>query len=292
MKLVTFELAGKTAAGYVDGDQIVVCDNGPDARFAVRTLIASGAEGVKSWSDAGSAGARRVDTADVTLLPPIPEPRRDIFCVGKNYYAHAAEFHSSGFDSGAKEEVPSAPVIFTKATTSVIGPDAVVMGSYDPTGTVDYEGELAVVIGRRAFQVDKDMAMDHVFGYVIVNDVTSRELQRHHNQWVIGKGIDTFCPMGPWIATADEIGEIDELELVTRVNGEVRQKASVSNLIFDIPTLIETMSRTMTLLPGDIIATGTPVGVGIGFKPPKYLVKGDRMSVSITGLGELSNTIG
>lgn len=292
MKLVTFELAGKTAAGYVDGDQIVVCDNGPDAGFAVRTLIASGAEGVRAWSDAGSAGADRVAMSDVKLLSPIPEPRRDIFCVGKNYHAHAAEFHSSGFDSGAKEEVPSAPVIFTKATTSVIGPDTVVMGSYDPTATVDYEGELAAVIGTRAFQVDKDTAMDHVFGYVIVNDVTSRELQRHHNQWVIGKGIDTFCPMGPWIATADEIGDVAELELVTRVNGEVRQRASVSDLIFDIPTLIETMSRTMTLLPGDIIATGTPVGVGIGFKPPKYLVKGDRMSVSITGLGELNNTIG
>lgn len=292
MKLVTFELAGKTAAGYVDGDQIVVCDTGPDADVAVRRLIALGAEGVKAWSDAGSAGARRVDTADVKLLAPIPEPRRDLFCVGKNYHAHAAEFHSSGFDSSAKEAVPSAPVIFTKATTSVVGPDAIVMGSYDPTGTVDYEGELAVVIGRRAFQVGRDEAFEHVFGYVIVNDVTSRELQRHHNQWVIGKGVDTFCPMGPWIATADEIGDVTELELVTRVNGETRQKAVVSDLIFDIPTLIETMSRTMTLLPGDIIATGTPVGVGIGFTPPKYLVAGDRMSISITGLGELNNTIG
>lgn len=292
MKLITFELDGKTAAGYVDGDQIVVCDSGPDADVAVRTLIASGAEGVTSWSDAGSAGARRVDTTDVKLLAPIPEPRRDLFCVGKNYHAHAAEFHSSGFDSSAKEAVPSAPVIFTKATTSVVGPDAVVMGSYDTTGTVDYEGELAVVIGKKAFQVGKDAAFEHIFGYVIVNDVTSRELQRHHNQWVIGKGIDTFCPMGPWIATADEIGDVGELELVTKVNGEIRQKASVSDLIFDIPTLIETMSRTMTLLPGDIIATGTPVGVGIGFTPPKYLVAGDRMCVSITGLGELNNTIG
>ncbi|MCR9138181.1 MAG: fumarylacetoacetate hydrolase family protein [Alphaproteobacteria bacterium] len=292
MKLVTFELAGKPAAGYVDGDQIVVCDVSPDAMFAVRTLIASGAKGVLSWSEAGSAGARRVARTDVKLLPPIPEPRRDIFCVGKNYHAHAAEFHSSGFDSGAKEAVPSAPVIFTKATTSVVGPDAIVMGSYDPTHTVDYEGELAVVIGTRAFQVSRDAALEHIFGYVIVNDVTSRELQRHHNQWVIGKGIDTFCPMGPWIATADEIEDVGALELVTRINGEVRQKASVSDLIFDIPTLIETMSRTMTLLPGDIIATGTPVGVGIGFTPPKYLVEGDRMSVSITGLGELNNTIG
>jgi 2-keto-4-pentenoate hydratase/2-oxohepta-3-ene-1,7-dioic acid hydratase in catechol pathway len=234
----------------------------------------------------------RVAVADVALLSPIPEPGRNIFCVGKNYYAHAAEFHSSGFDSSGKEEVPSAPIIFTKATTSVVGPDAVVLGSLDPTGTVDYEGELGVVIGTKAFQVPKSAAYDHVFGYVIINDVTSRELQRFHNQWVIGKGIDTFCPMGPWIVTADEVGDVTKLELVTRVNGEIRQKAQVSELIFDIPTLIETMSRTMTLVPGDIIATGTPVGVGIGFNPPKYLAKGDRMSVSITGLGELNNTIG
>jgi len=168
----------------------------------------------------------------------------------------------------------------------------VVRGSLDPTQTVDYEGELGVILGTRAFQVPKDKAYDQVFGYVVMNDVTSRELQRHHNQWVIGKGIDTFCPMGPYIVTADEVGDVTKLVLETEINSEPRQKASVADLIFDIPTLIETMSATMTLLPGDIIATGTPDGVGIGFKPPKYLAKGDRMSVRITGLGELNNTIG
>lgn len=180
-------------------------------------------------------------------------------------------------------------MIFTKPTTSVVGPGADVLGSLDHTGSVDYEGELGVVIGRRAFQVSKPRAMEHVFGYVVVNDVTSRELQRKHNQWVIGKGIDTFCPMGPYLVTADEVEDVGALELETRINGEVRQKASVADLIFDIPTLIETMSRTMTLLPGDIIATGTPVGVGIGFKPPKYLQPGDVMQVSVTGLGMLEN---
>jgi 2-keto-4-pentenoate hydratase/2-oxohepta-3-ene-1,7-dioic acid hydratase in catechol pathway len=188
--------------------------------------------------------------------------------------------------------VPSHPVVFTKATTSVCGPGDVVLGSLDPTASVDYEGELGVVIGTRCFGVGKAQAMDHVFGYVIINDVTSRELQKQHNQWVIGKGIDSFCPMGPWILTADEVADVTALELVTEINGEERQRAHVSDLIFDIPTLIETMSRTMTLVPGDIIATGTPVGVGIGFKPPKYLTQGDRMRVSITGLGTLENTIG
>ena len=289
MKLITCEIGGNAAAGFVDGDDIIVCAEGAHARRAVLDIVAGGQEAVDAWRE---ASGRRVALSDVRLLAPIPDPLRDIFCVGKNYYAHAAEFHSSGFDSAAKEEVPSHPVVFTKATTSVCGPGAVVKGSLDPTHSVDYEGELGVVIGKRCFQVSRADAYDHVFGYVAINDVTSRELQKQHNQWVIGKGIDTFCPMGPWIATADEVGDVTALELVTEINGEERQRATVADLIFDIPTLIETMSRTMTLLPGDIIATGTPVGVGIGFKPPKYLAAGDTMRVSITGLGTLENTIG
>jgi 2-keto-4-pentenoate hydratase/2-oxohepta-3-ene-1,7-dioic acid hydratase in catechol pathway len=167
-----------------------------------------------------------------------------------------------------------------------------VKGSLDPTASVDYECELAFVIGRPAFQVSKADAYDHVFGYTIINDVTSRELQKQHNQWVVGKSIDTFCPMGPWLVTSDEVGDITELEIATEINGEERQRAKVSDLIFDIPTLIETMSRTMTLLPGDIVATGTSEGVGIGFKPPKYLRKDDHMRLSITRLGVLENVIG
>ena len=288
MKLVTFVASGQDAAGYVDGDEVVICVEGKGARRAVLDLITSGGD-LDAWR---RAGGRSIPLSDVQLLAPIPEPLRDIFCVGKNYYAHAAEFHSSGFDSSANEQVPSHPVIFTKATTSVCGPGDTVLGSLDPTESVDYEGELGVIIGKRAFQVAKDDAFDHVFGYVVINDVTSRILQKNHNQWVIGKGIDTFCPMGPWIATADEVGDVSDLELTTEINGEQRQHVKVADLIFDIPTLIETMSRTMTLLPGDIIATGTPVGVGIGFEPPKYLKAGDNMHVSITGLGTLENTVG
>lgn len=289
MKIITFETDGTLAAGYIDGDHAVICAEGEAARKAVLSVIAGGDAAVDAWH---AAGVRRVDLADVRLRAPVPEPLRDIFCVGKNYYAHAAEFHSSGFDSGAQEAVPSHPVIFTKATTSVCGPGDVVRGSLDPTDSTDYEGELGVVIGKRGFQVSRETALDHVFGYVVINDVTSRILQKNHNQWVIGKGIDTFCPMGPWIATADETGDVEALELVTEINGEERQRAKVADLIFDIPALIETMTRTMTLLPGDIIATGTPVGVGIGFDPPRYLKTGDTMRVSITGLGTLENTIG
>lgn len=289
MRIVTFQMADGLGAGYLQGDEVVVCVEGPEASTAVLRLIEGGAQALAGWQ---AGGLRRVPADAVRLLAPIPSPRRNIFCVGKNYYAHAAEFHNSGFDSSAKEEVPTLPVIFTKPTTSVCGPGDVVRGSLDPTASVDYEVELGVVIGTRCFQVPKDRAYQHVFGYVIVNDVTSRELQRQHNQWVIGKGIDTFCPMGPWIATADEVGEVTQMELTTRINGDLRQRALVSDLIFDIPTLIETMSRTMTLLPGDIIATGTPVGVGIGFKPPRYLSAGDVMRLEISHLGVLENVIG
>jgi len=288
MKIITGTTNGQTVAGWVEGDAVVICATGPQASGAVLALIAGGDAARADWA---AKGGPRVPLSEILLMAPIPDPRRDIFCVGKNYYAHAAEFHKSGFDSSAKEQVPSAPVIFTKATTSVIGPGDTVRATIDPTATVDYEGELAVVIGKRAFGVSKAQAMDHVFGYVIVNDVTSRELQKRHNQWVIGKGCDTFCPMGPWIATADEVGDPTALELTTHINGVLRQQATISDLIFDIPTLIETLSQTITLLPGDIIATGTPVGVGIGFTPPIYLRSGDVMRVAITGLGVLENPV-
>lgn len=288
MKLVTCDAGGTLVAGYVDGDEVAVCREGPEALTAILELVAEGGDAA-AWA----AGAkRRVLVDSVRMLAPIPAPLRDIFCVGKNYYEHAKEFHDSGFDSSGKEATPTAPIIFTKATTSVVGPGDTVRASLDPTATVDYEGELGVVIGKRAFKVAEADAYDYVFGYVVINDVTSRELQRKHNQWVIGKGIDTFCPMGPWLVTADEVGDVTKLELTTKVNGETRQSAVVRDLIFDIPTLINTLTTTMTLLPGDIIATGTPVGVGIGFTPPKYLVAGDVVDVAITGLGELSNPVG
>lgn len=291
MKLVTFSHDGAVKAGVlVDDTTVAACESGADAGQAVRRLVENGGD-TSAWAAKVANGAERLAVADVKLMAPIPEPRRDIYCVGKNYYAHAAEFHSSGFDSSSKDEVPSVPVIFTKATTAVIGVGDAIRANIDPTGTVDYEGELAVVIGRKAFGVAKADAYDVVFGYTILNDVTSRELQKRHNQWIVGKSLDTFAPMGPALVTADEVGDVTAAKLETRVNGEVRQAAMVSDLIFDIPTLIETLSRTMTLLPGDFIATGTPVGVGIGFDPPRYLVPGDEVAISISNLGTLTNPV-
>lgn len=240
---------------------------------------------------AAAAGGAQVAADAVEVLAPMPVPLRDIICVGKNYFEHAHEFSASGFDSsGAGQAVPTSPVIFTKATTSVTAPGSVIPLWRDSTDTVDYEGELAVIIGKDASNVAKADWSDYVFGYTIVNDVTSRELQKRHQQWFIGKGIDGFCPMGPAIVTADEFGLPSEQILETRVNGELRQRAPLKDLIFDIPTLIETISAVITLKAGDIIATGTPAGVGIGFQPPRYLADGDRVTVTISGLGELENT--
>jgi 2-keto-4-pentenoate hydratase/2-oxohepta-3-ene-1,7-dioic acid hydratase in catechol pathway len=235
--------------------------------------------------------APRLPLASVTLHAPFPRPARNIFCVGKNYHEHAREFAQSGFDASAKEIVPEAPVIFTKPPSAVIGPGDAIPGYLDPTSSVDYEGELTIVIGKGGRGIAKDKALDHVFGYTIINDVTSRTLQHKHRQWVIGKGIDGFCPMGPAVMTADEAPDPRKLHLRTWVNGDLRQDVSVADLIFDIPTLISTISAYITLEPGDLIATGTPVGVGLGFNPPKFLQKGDVVRIEIGGIGVLENQV-
>ena len=239
---------------------------------------------------AGGAGRRPL--AQVQLLAPIPRPRRNLFCVGKNYRAHAHEIRSLGSGSGdTRDGVPTQPIIFTKATTCVIGPHATIPAWLDATHTVDYEGELAVVIGQGGRGITRVAAMGHVYGYTIVNDVTSRSLQSRHQQWFLGKSLDGFCPMGPALLSADAVPDVSRLRLQTRVNGELRQDACVADLIFDIPTLIETLSRGMTLEPGDIIATGTPAGVGMGYTPARYLKRGDRVAVGIDPIGILENSV-
>jgi 2-keto-4-pentenoate hydratase/2-oxohepta-3-ene-1,7-dioic acid hydratase in catechol pathway len=231
--------------------------------------------------------------AGAKLLAPVAHPRRNIFCVGKNYAEHAAEFSKSGFDSSAKEgeHAPEAPVVFTKPFTSVIGPGDVIPPHADVVKQLDYEAELTIVIGKGGRGIRKADARDHVFGYTIVNDVTARDLQKLHRQWFLGKALDGFCPMGPYLVTADEFDAAD-LDVKCWVNGELRQNANTAQLIFDIPTLIETISAGITLMPGDLIATGTPAGVGIGFTPPKFLRSGDTVRIEIQHLGVLENTVG
>lgn len=230
---------------------------------------------------------------EVELLAPIPSPRRNIFCVGKNYREHAREFSKSGFEAGATPDAPvdDYPAVFTKPASTVIGPGASVPLHPGATAAVDYEGELAVVIGAGGINISRADAWRHVWGYTIVNDVTARDRQKNHRQWFLGKALDGFCPMGPWITTADDI-EPSRLRVRTWVNGELRQDASVNDLIFDIPTLIESISAGMALMPGDIIATGTPSGVGIGMNPPRFLSAGDVVAIEVDGIGRLENPFG
>ena len=288
MKLATISDNGKIKAGMIVDEEFVCCDESNTANMAVLSLITSG--NVSKW-EAMVETAPRKKLSEIKILAPIPHLLRDMICVGKNYYAHAKEFFDSGFDATQKETIPSEPIIFTKAMTSLIGPDEAIDTSIDPTDSVDYEGELGVVISKNARRVAKADWNDYVFGYVIINDVTSRELQKKHNQWTIGKGLDTFGPMGPFIVTKDEIDDLQSMQIQTLVNNEIRQQAEVRDLIFDIPTLIETLTLTGTLLAGDIIATGTPVGVGIGFSPPKFLKSGDKVTINVTGLGTLTNPV-
>jgi 2-keto-4-pentenoate hydratase/2-oxohepta-3-ene-1,7-dioic acid hydratase in catechol pathway len=228
----------------------------------------------------------------VRLAAPVGPLAKNVICVGKNYHDHAQEFARSGVDqSGDKQEVPADPVIFTKSTSSLADPFQKISASSDPTHTVDYEGELGVIIGKRCKKIRRTEALDCVFGYTIVNDITARAVQQRHKQWFLGKSLDSFCPVGPWLVTRDEFGVPDTQELATFVNGERRQFAKLRDMIFDVPTYIETVTAYVTLEPGDLLATGTPSGVGIGFNPPRYLKPGDEVRVSISRIGELTNPV-
>jgi 2-keto-4-pentenoate hydratase/2-oxohepta-3-ene-1,7-dioic acid hydratase in catechol pathway len=290
MRLVMFDDGRGARLGALNGQMIADLASA-SAHKDVLSVVQAGLASLAALKDA-AAKAPQVALSSARLLAPIARPARNIFCVGKNYHEHAKEFHASGFDSTSTSAVPDLPIVFTKAPSSVSGPGDTIPAHLDETSSVDYEGELTLVIGPGGRAISKAKALDHIFGYTIVNDVTARTLQSAHKQWFLGKSIDGFCPMGPSIVTADEIPDPTKLHLTTKVNGEMRQDASVRDLIFDIPTLVETISKRITLEPGDLIATGTPAGVGIGFTPPKYLKKGDVVDVTIEPIGTLTNPVG
>lgn len=223
----------------------------------------------------------------VKLLPPING--RDILCVGKNYAAHAQEFNKSGYDASDKVDQPSHPVIFTKRSTSIVPSGHDIYPHPDFTQSLDYEGEIGVIIGKPGFAIDEKNAMDHVWGYTIINDVTAREKQRDHKQFYLGKSADTFCPMGPIAVPATHLPKV--LSVQTYVNGEKRQDGTTEDLIFSVAKLVKTLSEGITLQPGDVLATGTPAGVGFGQHPPTFLKPGDTVEVTVTGLGKLTNRI-
>ena len=292
MRFATVEIAGRAqpvvvspdGQGFVPVSELVGGFAGDLVELIARVPAPEQAFGpVDRWESL--AGHR--------LLAPIPCPRRNVFCVGKNYHEHAAEFAHSGFDTSAAkgETAPEFPVVFTKPPSSVIADGEAVQRFPELTQQLDYEAELAIVIGRPGRGIARAEALAHVWGYTIVNDITARDLQQRHRQWFLGKSMDSFCPMGPWIVTADEVGDSADLGVRCWINGELRQNANTRDLIFDIPTIIATISAGITLQPGDVIATGTPAGVGIGFKPPRFLNAGDVMKIAIDKLGILTNPV-
>jgi 2-keto-4-pentenoate hydratase/2-oxohepta-3-ene-1,7-dioic acid hydratase in catechol pathway len=272
--------------GAVEGDSFRPFSVGGgslhDLRHVIKLLAAGTALGY----------GEPIALARAKLAAPVGPLTKNVICVGKNYYDHAREFAQSGVDqSGDKQEVPADPVIFTKSSSSLADPGQKIVASLDPTHTVDYEGEFGVVIGRHAKNVKREDALDYVFGYTIVNDLTARAVQQRHKQWFLGKSLDGFCPVGPWLVTRDEFGLPGEQELATFVNDERRQFAKLADMIFDVPSFIETVTAYVPLEPGDLLATGTPAGVGIGFDPPRYLQPGDVVRIAISGLGELTNPV-
>jgi 2-keto-4-pentenoate hydratase/2-oxohepta-3-ene-1,7-dioic acid hydratase in catechol pathway len=295
MLLVTFVDGAGSRIGVLDAARSELVDlaqAAPGLPTDMLGLIALGEAGLAEARRALASSVARRSLTQVRLLAPIPRPARNILCVGKNYREHVQEVQSLAAGSAAAPDaIPAVPIFFTKATSTVIGPGAPIPASSDTTQSVDYEGELAVVIGPGGRNITVSNALRHVFGYTILNDVTSRRLQGLHQQWFLGKSLDGFCPLGPAILTADVVPDVRQLRVHTRVNGELRQDGALAELIFDIPTLIETLSQYMTLEPGDILATGTPAGVGMGFKPARYLKPGDRVAISIEPIGTLENPV-
>jgi 2-keto-4-pentenoate hydratase/2-oxohepta-3-ene-1,7-dioic acid hydratase in catechol pathway len=217
-------------------------------------------------------------------LSPITRPEKNVFCVGKNYVEHAIEM-------GSAEDIPEHVMVFTKAPTTVTGHNAVIPSHFNITNQLDYEGELAVIIGKEGKGIPREVALDYVFGYTILNDITARDIQSKHKQFFLGKSLDGSCPIGPWIVLKSDITDPNSLNIQTYVNDELRQDSNTKHFIFDIQEIISVLSKGMTLEPGDIIATGTPAGVGKGFKPPKFLQSGDIIRVEVEKIGTLVNTI-
>lgn len=289
MRLATYRTAQRIEVGVLsqDGSAITPFDLAPEqAALGVLGLIEAGST-LRSLRDVDHP----LSLAAVELLAPIPRPRRNIFCVGKNYYAHVQEIATRGFDTTSGGGAPpAAPIVFSKLPDCVIGPGAPILHDAKATSELDYEAELAVIIGRQGRAISRQDAMHHVWGYTVVNDVTARDVQRRHQQWLLGKSQDSFCPMGPFAVTRDSL-DLADTPLRCWINGELRQDGNTALMMFDVPELIATISAGLTLYPGDIIATGTPGGVGAGFTPPRFLSAGDVVRIEIPPIGILENPV-
>jgi len=298
MKYVTFSLKNEPAPqiGVVQDDRVVslrqAVGNQWEGPFPA-TLLELIQLGPSAWKRmALLAGSQRPQhghpLADVHLHAPIPRPAKNVFCLGLNYVSHMEEAAKA---RGREIKIPEVPVFFTKAPTSVNGPYDPIPWDTSVTQQVDYEAELGVVIGTTGKNIPAAKALDHVFGYTIINDVSARDLQKDHLQWFKGKTLDGFCPMGPWIVTADEFRDPQTKAISLRVNGVTKQSSNTKHMIFTVAVTIESLSKGMTLEPGDIISTGTPEGVGLGRTPPEYLKDGDLVETEIEGIGVLKNRV-
>ncbi len=293
MKLITCRYENKTHIGVADGEQVLLpaLHDGWRGRYAdMLSLIDAGARGLDELGDfiAGAGGDIGVAAADVHWMAPIPRPRQNVICLGWNYADHVKESQAR---AGVRGELPEHPVVFTKNAAAINGPYDDVVHDAEVSRRLDWEVELAVVVGRAARKLEAGDALAHVFGYTVVNDITARDLQKRHKQFFIGKSLPGSCPMGPCIVTGDEIADPQTLSLQSRLNGVVKQNASTAAQIFDVATVLSILSKSLALEPGMVISTGTPDGVGYARNPPEYLQPGDVIECEVERIGKLVNRI-
>ncbi|MEZ5453577.1 MAG: fumarylacetoacetate hydrolase family protein [Thiothrix sp.] len=290
MKLGTCLYNDQTYVCIAEGDGVLIpaLEPGFDqpAWRDMLTLIDSGTD--LAVVQASATDAMRVDAANITLLAPIPRPRKNVMCLGLNYLEHAEE---TANQIGRTGKAPQYPIVFTKCPTSVTGHETEIPFDPDTCSQLDWEAELGVVLGKGGKKISRDQALSHVFGYTVINDLSARDIQLNHKQYFLGKSLDGGCPMGPWIVTADEIADPQNLDISCRVNGVTKQASNTCNMIFDVSTIIEWLSRGMTLEAGDVIATGTPSGVGFVREPPEFLLPGDVVECEVKSVGVLRNKI-
>ncbi|MBS4218033.1 fumarylacetoacetate hydrolase family protein [Bacillus sp. FJAT-49711] len=296
MKFVTFEINNEERFGVVDGNSnvldLISISKGSSIPCPKSLLdgIVEGEQFIQSveklmeWGKSAGNESYSIPFSEITWLAPIPKPIKNIMCVGKNYREHAIEM-------GSEADIPEHVMVFTKAPTTVIGHNDFIDAHSEITDQLDYEGELAIIIGKKGKSISQENALDYVFGYTILNDVTARDIQQRHKQFFIGKSLDSSCPIGPWIVYKDEITNPNHLHITTKVNGEIRQDSNTEHFIFPVEDVISVLSQGMTLEPGDIIATGTPAGVGKGFRPPRFLKQGDEIEIEIESIGKLNNIV-
>lgn len=280
MKLITCLCKGEERVGALTEEGVAFLPY-PDMNTLIETLSPT--------AFAAASAAKPVPLEDVTLLAPIPRPRQDVICLGMNYRDHEKE--AARYDAEAFTKEKPAAVYFSKRVSRAGDPDGTIPWYKGLVERLDYEAELAIIIGKTARNVKAEEAGAYIFGYTVLNDVSARDLQTGHKQWYFGKGLDGFTPMGPCILTADETAFPPALEISCAVNGEERQRSNTSLLIHGIPEIIEELSAGMTLLPGTVIATGTPAGVGMGFDPPNFLEAGDVVECTIQNIGTLRSTV-